>query len=194
MNDDRIPTGCAPAARAEGDERRTPESEILRARARALSREPQLRDAAEERFDALEFRLGGERYALGSAWVREVYPLKELTELPCTPAFVLGILNIRGQILSVLDLERFFGLPESRTERAGKVIIIHGEGLEVGVHADAIVGVSSIAMREIQPPLPTLSANCADYLMGVTNEQIAVLDVGKILSDQRLVVNDEIEA
>jgi purine-binding chemotaxis protein CheW len=179
---------------SEGDETRTPESEILRARARALAREPHLRDAAEERFEALEFRLGGERYALGSAWVREVYPLKELTELPCTPPFVLGILNIRGQILSVLDLEKFFGLPQSHAERSGKVIVLHGEGLELGIRADAITGVSAIPLREIQPPLPTLSATCADYLMGVTNEQIAILDVGKILSDRRLVVNDEIEA
>ncbi len=168
-------------------------AEILRARARALAREPQGRDAAEECFEALEFLLGGERYALGSACVREVYPLKELTELPCTPAYVRGILNVRGQILSVLDLERFFGLPETNPECNGRVIIVTGEGMELGILAETIVGVRVIPLREIQPALPTLSDACADYLVGVTNEQVAVLDVAKILSDRRIVVNDEVE-
>lgn len=89
--------------------------------------------------------------------MREVYPIKELTPLPCTPSFVLGIINVRGQILTVIDLRRFFDLPIKGLTDLNKVIVIeHHEG-ELGVLADAILGVRSLCSSEIRPAPSTLT-------------------------------------
>jgi purine-binding chemotaxis protein CheW len=68
--------------------------EILKARACELAREPRRDDA--EHVEIVEFMLANERYGLESCYVREVYPLKDYTPLPCTPSFVLGLINVRG--------------------------------------------------------------------------------------------------
>ncbi len=89
----------------------TPDNrEILRARARVLARPPQSIPAAETSLEVVEFRLAQECYALETRFVNVVYPLKDLTPLPCTQPFVLGIVNVRGRITPVIDVKKFFDL------------------------------------------------------------------------------------
>ena len=144
-------------------------------------------------FDVIEFLLGDERYGLESAWVREVCPLRELTPLPCTPAFVLGILNVRGQIRTVIDIRRFFDLPIKGLTELNKVIFLETEGMEVGILADSIVGVRSVARASLQLSLPTLTGIRAEYLRGMTSDRLAVLDAARILADEKLIVDEEVE-
>lgn len=167
---------------------------ILKARAQVLAREPEPAEAADEHIEVVEFLLAHERYALESRYVREVYPLENLTPLPCTPAFVLGIVNLRGEILSVIDLKKFFELPEQGLTDLNKVIVLQSGNMLFGVLADAILGVRSIARTKIQSSLPTLTGIRADYLTGVTKERVAILDAAKLLSDRKLVVQEEVQA
>jgi purine-binding chemotaxis protein CheW len=142
----------------------------------------------------VEFLLAHETYGVESLYVREVHPLKAFTPLPCTPAFVLGIINVRGQILSVIDLKKFFDLPEKRLTDLDKVIVVHDDTMVFGVLADAILGVRTIPLDTIQPSLPTLTGIRAGYLRGVTNERLVILDAVKLLRDPTLVVLEEVEA
>lgn len=167
--------------------------EILKARAKALAREPEREQKAEEYFEVVEFLLAYEKYAIETAYIREVYPLRELTPLPCTPRFVLGIINVRGQILSVIDIKKFFDLPEKGLTDLNKVIILHTNNMEFGILADKILGVRSIAAGEMQPSLPTLTGIRAEYLKGVTEEMRIILDAKKILNDDRILVHEEVE-
>lgn len=167
--------------------------DVLRARARALAREPQTQGPALGRIEVVDFLLAEERYGIESTWVREVYPLRDLTPLPCTPSFVLGIINVRGQILAVIDVRRFFDLPLKGLTDLNKVIILRGEQMQVGILADRIFGVRSVPLDELQPPLPTHTGVRADYLKGVTSDRLAVLDAGRILDDERLVVHEEVQ-
>jgi purine-binding chemotaxis protein CheW len=139
----------------------------------------------------LEFRLASETYAIETVYVRATSPLRELTPLPGTPAFLLGLINLRGQILSVIDLKRFFDLPEKGLTDLNRVIIVHGEEMEFGLLADEILGVRSLRRDEIQPPLPTLTGIREEYLLGVSRERTVVLNGRKLLTDPALVVNDE---
>lgn len=164
---------------------------ILKQRAKALAREPEAEEGAQEYLEVVEFSLAYEKYGIESSYVREVYPLTEITPLPGTPAFVLGIVNIRGQILSVIDLKKFFDLPEKGLTDLNKVIILRNDGMEFGVLADAILSVRLVPLKEIQPSLPTLTDIRADYLKGVTRERLIVLEAAKILSDRRMIVHDE---
>jgi len=104
---------AAPGAGA-GDSRPTPAEKraILKKRAQVLARAPKREDEAGECLEVVEFLLAYEQYGIESSYIREVYPLKDLTPLPCTPPFVLGIINVRGQILSVIDLKKIFDLPQ----------------------------------------------------------------------------------
>jgi len=166
--------------------------EILKARARELARPFKDRDATDSLLQVIEFRVAQERYAIEQAYVREVYPLRDLTPLPCTPAFVLGIINVRGQILPVIDIRKFFDLPESGITDLHAVIIVHGNDVELGILADAITGARSIPLRAIQPSLPTLTGIRAAYLKGVSDEHVVILNAAQILADPKLVVDEEV--
>lgn len=167
--------------------------QILRARARALARPPQEPPAREMFVEVLEFHLAQERYAVEYDYVKEVCPCKELTPLPCTPPFVLGIVNVRGRILPVFDLKRLFDLPEKGLTDLHRIILIQGNDLELGLLADLIIGVQSIPVASVQPSLATLTGVRSEYVKGVTSERLVVLDLARLLADPRIIVQEEVE-
>lgn len=166
---------------------------LLRERAKKLARLPEQVTDDKLAVEVIEFQLAHERYGLESSYVREVYPLKELTLVPCTPAFVLGIVNIRGQILSVIDLKRFFGLPERGLTDLNRVIVLHEHGMEFGILADMIIGSRTIFAEDVQTDLPTVAGLPRQYLWGVTAEGMNVLHASQILRDQGIVVRDDMD-
>jgi purine-binding chemotaxis protein CheW len=185
----RLDTTAGMPARGTTPER---SQAILRARAEALAREPG-RVEPGERLVVLEFLLAHERYGIEMSWIRETLPLKELTPVPGTPPFVLGLINVRGQIMSVIDIRKFFDLPEKGLTDLNRVIILHGRGMEFGILADAVAGIRTILRAELQPSLPTLTGIREEYLRGVTGERLAVLDAERLLGDTNIIVHDEIE-
>lgn len=166
---------------------------ILHARARALARPPESAAMADASLELLEFRLAHECYALETRYVREVYPLKSLTPLPCTPAFVAGIVNVRGRITPVIDIKKFFDLPDQGLTDLHCVILLRSNDLEFGLMADVIVGVRTIPLESLQPTLPTLTGIRADYLKGVTAQRLVVLDLDRLLTDPKIIVQEEVE-
>lgn len=164
---------------------------ILRERAAILALEPEQEETEQETLEVIDFLLTYEHYAIESSYVREVYPLRAFTPLPCTPPFVLGLINVRGQILSVVDLRTFFDLPVQGLTDLNKVIILHNQVMEFGILADAILGVRSIPLAVIQPSLPTLTGIREDYLRGVTDERVVILDAEKLLSDKRMIIHGQ---
>ncbi|HEU5124412.1 MAG TPA: chemotaxis protein CheW [Verrucomicrobiae bacterium] len=167
--------------------------QILHARARKLARTSASRPAEQSMIELLEFRLAQENYAVENCYVTGVSPLTDLTPLPCTPSFILGIVNVRGRILPVLDLKKFFDLPEEGLTDLHRVILIRGNDLELGLLADVVMGVRSVASDSLQPSLATLTGIRSDYLKGVTAERLVVLDLARILSDPKIIVHEEVE-
>ena len=166
---------------------------VLRSRAKKLSQEIESKGTGEEYFEVLEFLLAQETYAIETPFIREVYPMTELTPLPCTPVFVFGLINIRGQILTVIDMKKFFDLPERGITNLNKVIVVRKDTTELGILADEIIGIRNIPVNEIQPPLSTMTGIHAEYLKGVTGERLIVLDMERFLTDRRLIVHEEVE-
>jgi purine-binding chemotaxis protein CheW len=162
---------------------------ILKTRAQALACEPEPHRASEAHMDVVEFLLAYERYGIKSSYVREVYPLRELTPMLCAPPFVLGIINLRGEILSVIDLKSFFDLPQKGLTDLNKVLVVRTDGMELGILADVILGVRTISLLDLQSSLPTLTGIRAEYLQGVTEDRLVVLDAEKILSDKKIIVH-----
>lgn len=166
---------------------------ILRARAEALAREPAPAQAAAGHIEVVEFVLAYERYGVETRYVREVYPLENLTPLPCTPAFILGIVNLRGENLSVVDLKKFFELPEKGLTDLHKVIVLEAENMRFGILADAVPGVRRVSLDDIQPSLPTLTGVREAYLKGVTTERMVILDADRLLADERIIVREQVD-
>ena len=165
---------------------------ILKERAQTLARETVPAETADASIEVIQFLLAHERYAIASEYVREVCPLEDLTPLPCTPAFVLGIVNLRGEILPVIDLKKFFDLPEKGLTNLNKVIVLESADMAFGIVADAISGVRRIPRAGIQPSLPTLNGIRADYLLGVAAEHVIILDAERVLSDEKLIVQEQV--
>ena len=84
---------------------------VLKERATALAREEK-EEKTGQSVEIVVFILATERYGLETSYIEEVWPLKDFTPLPGTPAFVLGIINVRGRIVSVVDIKKFFDMPE----------------------------------------------------------------------------------
>src|SRR5688572_13339496 len=165
---------------------------ILKERAIALAREMKMENAGSA-IDVLEFDLAYERYSFELAYIREVCPLVELTPLPGTPDFVLGIVNVRGRVVSVIDIRKFFDLPDKGLSDLNKVVILSCDTREFGVLTDRIIRTRSLLTATLQESLPTLSDDRSQYLKGMTGERLIVLDAGKILCDEKLVVNTQPE-
>jgi len=163
---------------------------ILKARADLLARQPG-KGQDRETIEVVEFMLANERYGIESSYVREVYPLRDYTPLPCTPSFVLGLLNLRAQIISVIDIKKFFDMPEKGISDPNKVIIVSDGKMIFGILADVILDVRGIAVEDIQSSIPTLTGICEQFLRGVTRERTVILDAAKLLADKYIVVYEE---
>jgi purine-binding chemotaxis protein CheW len=163
---------------------------ILRERARVLALPRAEPEESADTIEVVEFVLSRERYAFETAAVRSIHPLRRLTPLPCTPAHVLGIVNLRGHVLAVIDIRRFFGLPQRGLADLDKVVVIGDDAMEFGVLADAVPGVRTVRRDALQKEIATFTGIRQAYLAGVAGDGLVVLDAGKLLRDETLAVNE----
>lgn len=164
---------------------------ILQKRAKELSTALS-KETRGEYFEYIEFMLADELYGIEKEFIKEVFPLKDLTPLPCVPDFIIGIINVRGKILSVIDLKKFFDLPDSGKNELNSVIILQNNELEFCILADKVLGVGKAYLNEVQKSLPTLKGIREDFLRGITPGRIILLDHNKILNDNQLVINEQV--
>ena len=166
---------------------------LLKQRARTLALHEKDETVVKECIEIILFRLAHETYGIETAFVREVYPLKDITALPGTPSFVMGIINVRGQIVSILNLKKFFNLPEKGLGELNKVIIMSNDRMEFGILADVVEGTQSIAREDILTAPPGIIGIGEKYLKGVTKDHIVILDAERILNDENIIVNEEVK-
>jgi len=166
------------------------ERELLEKRARELARRPDDESSTDERIQIVEFTIAHERYGIEARYVREVYPLRELTPLPGTPEFVLGIVNVRGRVTSLVDLKKFFALPEKGLSDTNHVVLLSSPEMDFGILADCMLGVRELSAEELQHDLPTFTGHRKEYLLGVARDGVVVLDARRILGDPRMIVRD----
>lgn len=167
---------------------------ILKKRALELAREPVVQEqSAKEGSKYLELVIGPERYAIEAHYVREVYPLKRITPLPCTPGFVLGIINLRGQIFSVLDIHEMVGLDSRVRSDSAKVVVIFSEDMEVAIVVDDVLGVMAISTDDITEDLSFAQTQGLDFVSGVTRDRTALIDARRLLLAESIIVNEEVK-
>ena len=164
--------------------------QILEERARALARPP---DTPEEgtRVQIVTFRLGQEYYAVEAGYAEHIFRLREWTPVPGTPEFCVGVVNLRGRIVSVVDLHAFFGLDHVPVQDDAQVIVVKVDGLEVGLVVNEVRSVGPLLLEKLAPVLPTTSQVAAEYTRGVTPEMVVLLDLPALMRDRRIIVHQE---
>jgi purine-binding chemotaxis protein CheW len=166
--------------------------DILRARARVLAREVEQAEVAEPCLEVIEFTLAYESYAVETAHVREVCPVHDLTRVPCTPPFVSGIVNLRGEILPVLDIKRVLEIADKGLVDRHHVLVLHSERGGVGLLVDAIRRVRTVRVSELQPAAPIVAGPRAAYVRGITADRLVILDLARLLTSEQLIVCEEV--
>jgi len=165
---------------------------ILKARAQALAQGMPHPELELDRVDMLTFTAGYESFAVDARYVREVVPLKELTPVPCTPPFVAGIINVRGQILSVLDLQVFLRIPTRGFVDRNNVIVMRDVGMEFGVMVVDVLGVQTVSERDIQTSIRPVSEFADGFIKGVLSDGVVVLDAARLLGEPTIVVRETV--
>jgi purine-binding chemotaxis protein CheW len=134
----------------------------------------------------VNFTVDNVNYGVPVDQVREVRDMQAVTPVPGAPAYVEGVTNLRGQIITVVDLRKRLGLPEK--EGSGeKIMIIDLEKSAVGVVVDAVTEVSTIRDADVEKNMEVTSA-LGDFILGVgkQNDHLAViLDISKIVVNVR---------
>lgn len=131
------------------------------------------------------FKVGKELYGVNIAAMQEIVRVPEMTEVPDAPAFLEGVINLRGRIVPVIDLRKRLNLPVAARTKASRVLITEGEGKAVGLLVDAASEVLKIPIEAIDEPPEMISAIGVEYIIGVAKMDerlIIILDLKKILS------------
>jgi len=142
-----------------------------------------------DRTQFLTFSLSGGEYAIAVLRVREIIEHEEVTRVPSTPAFLRGVINLRGSVVPVVDLARKFRMPESPVTKRTCIIIVEVESengrIVLGVLADAVNQVVEFRPEEIEPPPSFGTPVRVDYLRGLgklNGEFVLILDTDRVLS------------
>jgi purine-binding chemotaxis protein CheW len=128
--------------------------------------------------------VGGEEYAIDIMRIKEIIQPQKITSVPRVPAFIEGVIELRGAILPVVDLRKRFDLPATPPTRASKYIIVGIEGRIVGLIVDAVGEVLRVPASEISAP-PALQGDAGQYFSGVCRHDgriVFILDLDRILT------------
>ena len=145
---------------------------------------------AADEIQLVVFSLGREEFAVGVTQVREIMRMEEITRMPKSPHFVEGIINLRGQIIAVVELAKRLNLETGERSGETRIIVVETEDIKVGMIVDSVSEVLRVAADAVEPS-PTLATDIsAAYLQGVLkqdNRLIILLDLTKVLSLEEMV-------
>jgi len=120
--------------------------------------------------EMLSFRLGDEEYAVLVDAVKEVLKSRELTAVPNSPDYVLGIMALRGPVLPVIDLCKRLGLPPGKKDEKSRIIVVTVNEEDAGLYVDRVTGVIRISPDAIRPTPETIEHG-ADFLRGIARKE-----------------------
>ena len=133
------------------------------------------------------FRLGSGEYAIDIMQAKEIIKMEKITLIPNAPYFVEGVINLRGNIIPIIDLKKRFNLEESEGDKNTGIIIAKIEDVDMGIMIDSISKVVSMANSDIQPPPSMLQGIGQRYIKGVgkmEDKLLVVLDLDKLFTNE----------
>jgi purine-binding chemotaxis protein CheW len=162
--------------------------EVLAERARRLALTADRAEAAVDALEVLPFRLGREHYAIETRYTREVVRLTGFTSVPHTEDFLLGVANLRGEIVPVFDLMLFFGFASQGLSDRSRVIVIGAAEVEFGIIADTVQAIDRIPTAALVADAVFEGKRGGECVRGVTRQAMIVLDGAALIKDRRLYI------
>jgi purine-binding chemotaxis protein CheW len=159
----------------------------------ALASTPAVRDAARAdstTYQFVGFRLGGEHYAIAITKIQEIIVMKPITRIPQVPAFIEGLINLRGSVIPIVNLRTLFGLPPREIDDETRTIIVNVGDRTIGYIVDDVTQVMRIAGDQIQPAPVSITAVSKQHIAGLARLEDRLLI---ILEIERLLKPEEVE-
>jgi purine-binding chemotaxis protein CheW len=119
--------------------------------------------------------------------VQEVLRVTEIAPVPGAPSYVMGIINLRGNVVTVIDTRGRFGLPSAEVDDSGRIIVIESEKQVVGILVDAVAEVVELHTHDIDVAPNVGNEESSRYIQGVTtreNSLLILVDLNKLLTDE----------
>ncbi|MBU0483814.1 MAG: chemotaxis protein CheW [Proteobacteria bacterium] len=129
------------------------------------------------------YSLAGDLFAFKGHYVKEILIPTEISYVPGSPDFLLGVINVRGDIESVAALEKILGLPTTKTSDKNRILLTEDREIRSGILVESIEDVIDVPVDAINPPLATMTGPMADFLQGemeYRGKNVMVLDVPKL--------------
>ncbi len=139
------------------------------------------------------FKLGNETYGINVMQVQEVLRVSEIAPVPGAPDYVLGIINLRGNVVTVVDTRRRFGLPSKAPDSASRIVIIEAAGQVIGILVDSVAEVVELRPADIETAPNVGNEDSARYIQGVTSQEgrlLILVDLNKFLSEEEIAEMD----
>ena len=148
-------------------------------------------DVAEENDDTIvqwvTFHLENEKYGIKVMQVQEVLRMTEIAPVPGAPHYVIGIINLRGSVVTVIDTRRRFGLMDVENDDETRIVIVEANNNVVGILVDSVAEVVDLKISDIETAPNVGNDESSKYIQGVSsreNELLILVDVNKLLSDE----------
>lgn len=132
------------------------------------------------------FKLANESYGINVMQVKEVLRYSEIAPVPGAPAYVLGIINLRGSVVTVIDTSQRFGLNTAEVTDSTRIVIIEAEGHEIGILVEAVAEVVYLKQSEIETAPNVGNEESSKFIQGVcnrNNELLILVDLNKLLGE-----------
>ncbi len=143
------------------------------------------------------FKLGSEEFAVDILKVQEINKMMNITKIPNAPAFIEGVINLRGKIIPIVDLRKRLGFKDQEYDKSTRIIVVELDGLVLGFIVDSASEVLRIPENTIEPP-PTMIADIeSEYIEGVgkvDDRLLILLELKKIFSSPERKDIESIEA
>lgn len=146
-------------------------------------RQQQIVDVEEAQVQIIIFRLADALFGIYGSTAKAVLTVEKVTAVPGSPDFIVGIISVRGDIESIIDLNRFLRLPPEQNMHKWRVIIAQDNEIRSGIRVAAIEDVVDVPLSAIRPTIATLGDNIKNFAVGETlfkSKVVTLLDVGKI--------------
>jgi len=160
---------------------------ILHQRAQLLA-QTEDKESYQDLFQYLRFQLGSkENYGIPYSSLLNIVFKPKIVSLPSSPDFIVGVLHQHGELLAVLDMKYFLGIDEAYSKDYW-VLIVKKDHLKMGFLVDSVIGNDFYTEDQITPPLPSKEIKKIDYIKGILEGQVSMLNMDIIFNDEDILI------
>lgn len=162
--------------------------EILQKRAIKTALKPKgITETNKDLSAVLQFKLIAEEYAIDNNLITEVFSLRDITPVPGTPSFIMGVVSRKGRIICIVNLKQLFGIRQTNLTEMNKVICIRHGANEFGIVADSIDGIKEINLSLLSEP-PGNIENKDKFLQGIMPDGLIIINALNLITNKKLCV------